>query len=314
MVTSNKSNHFLVENEFKKLEKFDVPFFRGKNYFEEDGTQNYVVFQLKTINSADNISEWKSKTLSNESYKTPNTYNNSLNPLLDYVKTKIRVKFSGSCLKQVKATLNPRATANMYIVYEISKNYNISSYPTLENCLFRAVSFTNNADIDYYKYSGYGIGFDRKGEFSFGSRGFGINCIIFGADLTNSSHANNRKNNILVPDKHFTQGVNVTTIYAEQLYKINFTENNKKFCLSLHYNGGNSYLFVNRTEIIKFKAKDSEIVPYPLCLGNISKDFSVDNMKKTRLHANVYDFSVDYSAITNDKILNYLMRQTNNII
>ena len=58
----------------------------------------------------------------------------------------------------------------------------------------------------------------------------------------------------------------------------------KKNCLSLHYNGTNSYLFVNGTEIYKFKAKDSEIVASPLCLGNISKDFSVDNMKKTGLH------------------------------
>ena len=64
------------------------------------------------------------------------------------------------------------------------------------------------------------------------------------------------------------------------MYSINFTESNKKFCLSLHYNGNNSYLFVNGTEIYKFKAKDSEIVASPLCLGNISKDFSVYNMKK----------------------------------
>ena len=68
------------------------------------------------------------------------------------------------------------------------------------------------------------------------------------------------------------------------LYSINFIENNKNFCLSLHYNGANSYLFVNGTEIYKFKAKDSETVATSLCLGNISKDFSVDNMKKTGLN------------------------------
>ena len=88
--------------------------------------------------------------------------------------------------------------------------------------MFEAVSLAKYPDIDQYKYSGYGIGFHRKGEFSFGSRGFGRNCVIFGEDLTNSSHANNRKNNLLVPGKEFTQGVNGTTIYAEQLYKINF--------------------------------------------------------------------------------------------
>ena len=64
------------------------------------------------------------------------------------------------------------------------------------------------------------------------------------------------------------------------MYSINFTEHNKKFCLSLYYNGTNSYLFVNDEEIYKFKAKDSEIVTTPLCLGNISKNWSVDNMKK----------------------------------
>ena len=64
------------------------------------------------------------------------------------------------------------------------------------------------------------------------------------------------------------------------MYWINFTQQNKKFCLSLHYNGASSYLFVNGTEIHKFKAKDSEIVATPLCLENISKDWSVDNMKK----------------------------------
>ena len=81
------------------------------------------------------------------------------------------------------------------------------------------------------------------------------------------------------------------------MYSINFTKHNTKFCLRLHYNGANSYLFVNGTEIIKYKLKDFEIVAYSLCLGNISKNFSVDNMKQTELNGYVYIFSVDYSAI-----------------
>ena len=97
------------------------------------------------------------------------------------------------------------------------------------------------------------------------------------------------------------------------MYSINFTEHNKKFCLILHYNGANSYLFVNGKEIIKFKAKDSTIVATPLCLGNVSKDWLVDNMKKkTGLNEYVYDFSVDYDAIdVNDisDIRNYLMKK-----
>ena len=63
----------------------------------------------------------------------------------------------------------------------------------------------------------------------------------------------------------------------------------------MHYSGADSYLFVNGKEIVKFKAKDSEIVASPLCLGNISKDWSADNMKKTGLNGYVYEFNVDYS-------------------
>ena len=94
--------------------------------------------------------------------------------------------------------------------------------------------------------------------------------------------------------------------------KLILLKKNKKFCLSLHYNGANSSLFVSGTEIHKFKAKDSEIVASPLCLGNISKDFSVNNMKKTGLNGYVYDFSVDYDAIGVDDILDihkYLMEK-----
>ena len=123
-----------------------------------------------------------------------------------------------------------------------------------------------------------------------------------------------KKNNVLALGKDFVQEINDTRIYAEKMYSINFTESNKKFCLSLHYNGANSYLFINGREICKFKAKDSEIVASPLCLGNISKDFSVDNMKKekTGLNGYVYDFSVDYDAIAVAEILDihkYLMEK-----
>ena len=98
----------------------------------------------------------------------------------------------------------------------------------MENCLFGAVSLTENADIDQYKYSGYSIGFDRKDEFSF-ENGLGKNCILFGADLSSSSHANNKKNNVLVLGKDFAQGINGSAIYTEKLYSINFTEKNNHF-------------------------------------------------------------------------------------
>ena len=116
--------------------------------------------------------------------------------------------------------------------------------------MFRAVNLTEHVNIDQYKYSGYGIEFDRKGEFSFGIRGFGKNVIIFGADMSSYVHNNNKTRNILVLGKDFMQEIDGTTIYAEKLHLVNFTENNKFFCLSLHYNRANNYFFVNGTEIL----------------------------------------------------------------
>ena len=98
------------------------------------------------------------------------------------------------------------------------------------------------------------------------------------------------------------------------MYSVNFTDNGDKYILSLHYNGANSYLFVNGTETIKFKGKDSKIVAIPLCLGNISKDWSLDNMKDTGLNGYVYDFSVDHNATDVDDIKDihkYLMKKNN---
>ena len=96
------------------------------------------------------------------------------------------------------------------------------------------------------------------------------------------------------------------------MYSINFTVTKKIFCLSFHYNGANSYLFVNGNEIYKFKAKDSEIVASPLCLGNISKDWSIDNMKRTGFDGYIYDFRVDCDSTDADDIKDihkYLMKK-----
>ena len=140
-----------------------------------------------------------------------------------------------------------------------------------------------------------------------------VKMHFFGADMSSSAHIDNKKKDILVLGKGPTQGLE-HTLTAEKMYSINFTVTKKKFCLSLHYNGANSYLFVNGTEIYKFKAKYSEIVAASLCLGNILKDWSVDNMKKTGFNGYVYDFSVDYDAIAIDGIKDihkYLMKKNN---
>ena len=140
----------------------------------------------------------------------------------------------------------------------------------------------------------------------------GKSVIIFGADLGSSTHANNKTQSVLVLGYGLIQKINDTAFYAEKMYSPNFTVDNKIFCLSLHYNNDNSYLFVNGTEVTRFKAKNPELIKYPMCLGGLSKHYNKNSRKETGLYENVYDFSVDYSAISNDKIHDihaYLMKK-----
>ena len=112
----------------------------------------------------------------------------------------------------------------------------------------------------------------------------------------------------------FVQGINDTTLYAEKIYSQNFTAVNKKFVLSLHYNGDDSYLFVNGKRELKFKAKDDQIVKEVLCLGNISDDWTAANAQKTGLWDEIYDFAVDYTSTNIGDIYNvhrYLMKKHN---
>ena len=260
-----------------KLKKLDSSYFRGKSHFEEDGTENYLAFQsangyFKLIANTLYISEWKSKGLSGKRIKPPSTSDNSFSPLIDYYGSKGRLKFSRSCLKQANTLTHAhKTTANIYIVYELGASCSSGDDPTLKNSLFGAVRLTKNAHINKYHYSGYGIGFDRKGSFSSPGNRFGQNVIIFGADMSSSVHVDNKGKDILILGFGPAQGFGEHSFTAEKMYSINFIVTKKKFCLSLHYDVANSYLFVNGSEIIKFK--DSNIVSTPLCLGNISKDW-----------------------------------------
>ena len=260
------------------------------------------------------ISSWKSKGLSDETIKPYATSDNSLTPLIDYYGSKVRVKFNKGCLKQSNnLTYDYGSRVNIYIVYELGASSSNNSDPTLKNCLFGTVTLTKNADIEKYGYSGFGIGFDRRLSFSFPGVRFGQNVLIFGKDMSSYAHINNKKKDILVLGKRPRQGLE-HTLTAEKMYSINFTVTNKKICFRLHYNGANSYLFVNGTEIDKFKAKDSKILVGPICLGNILKDWSADNMKKAGFTGYVYDFSVDYDPTTVDNIKDihkYLMEKNN---
>ena len=254
--------------------------------------------------------------MSSESIKPPTSSDNSLTPILNYYGTKIKVSFDRTCLRHDKVTFNHRKMVNIYIVYEIIRYANINgnrnSNLTGQNALFGAVSLTKNADVNKYKYSGCGIVVDRTSRFSFPGGGTGQNVINFGVDMNPSVHVDNKGKDILILGKGPTQGLGQHSLTAEEMYSINFSKDNIKFCLSLHYNGANSYLFVNGTEIIKFKPKDSEIVASSLCLGKISKDWSTDNLRKSSFTGYFYDFSVGYDAIdVNDikDIRKYLMKK-----
>ena len=188
----------ILKNLRKKL---DLTYFNGKSHFEEDGTLNYLVFQpinkcFKIVPNTEFVLSWKSKGLSAESINPPTTSDNSLPPLISFYDSKTRVKFTGSCLKQSKILYTHGKVVNIYIVYELGVNISHINDPTLENCLFGAVTLTNNADIDKYEYSGYGNGFDRKTVFSFPSGGFGQNVTIVGVDMSSSVHVDNRKKDI----------------------------------------------------------------------------------------------------------------------
>ena len=142
------------------------------------------------ITNNDYISSWKSKGLSAESIEPPTTSDNSPTPALSYYGTKTRVKFTGSCLKQSKTSCTHGKVVNIYIVCEMGASSSHVNDPTLKNCLFGAVTLTKTADIDKYGYSGYGIGFDRKGSFSFPGCGYG-QLLTFGVVMSFSSHIDN---------------------------------------------------------------------------------------------------------------------------
>ena len=141
------------------------------------------------------------------------------------------------------------------------------------------MQITKNAYTSKYKYKGYGICFDEGVKFSKGNINNGRNVLIFGVDESSLVHANNKANNIYVIGDLLVQGINDTTLYAEKIYSQNFTQPSTKFVLSLHYNGNDSYLFVNGKQELKFKAKTSHLVKEKLYIGNLSDKWSTRKME-----------------------------------
>ena len=139
---------------------------------------------------------------------------------------------------------------NLFIVYELDTwSRDLSTDVTLKDCLFGAVKLTKNADTDKYKYSSYGRGFNLQSAFSLLEGSIGKNANFFGADKSSSVFIDNRKKDILTLGEGPIQALDDATLTAEAKYSINFTQSNKNFCLSLHYKGSNSFLFVNATKI-----------------------------------------------------------------
>ena len=116
----------------------------------------------------------------------------------------------------------------------------------LKNCLFGFVKLAKNTDLGKRSYNLLPDNTTRK------------NVIIFGADVNSSVHIDNKGKDIIILGDRPTQELHNTTLTAEAIYFINFAQSNQKFCLSLHYNGSNSFLFANATKIYQFKAKDSK--------------------------------------------------------
>ena len=131
----------------------------------------------------------------------------SFAPGLSYFCNKIRRKFDGSCLNQYKLTFTHGSIMNIYIAYELNlwdRGYN--DYPTLENSLFGAIKLVRNAYVDKYKYSEYGVGFERRRTFSVANR-FDRNMKNFGVDMSSHVHVYNKTKDILILGEGPTQGL-----------------------------------------------------------------------------------------------------------
>ena len=194
---------------------------------------------------------------------------------------------------------------NVINIYVVDKLDPISSTRntdyTIQNDLFDAMEITKNTDTSKYKYKGYGICFDEGSMFSMGNINNGRNVIIFGVHEKSVIHSNNKTNNIYIMGDGFVQGIADTTLYAEKTYSQNFTQPSKKFVLSLHYNGNDSYLFVNGRQELKFKTKREHLIKKKLCIGNLSDQWTTDESEKTGLYGDIYDFVVDFKAINGVK-------------
>ena len=183
---------------------------------------------------------------------------------------KMHVYLSGNHFQQNKVIIpNNNNAINIYCVYKLDPivTSRDTSF-TIQNALFGAMKITKNAtDNSKNNYKGYGICFDGRSQFGHtitedggAHTTNGRNVLIFGVDMSFSAHTANRANHIYLMGDGITQGINDTTLYVEKNYWRNFTDPGKKFIVSLHYNGDESYFFVNGRQELKFEAKTDQLI------------------------------------------------------
>ena len=266
----NASDILALENRLTQKEdtinenERGLSFNRGFFYYLQ---QSHLVYECKsglfdfTINK---ISTWKSGGIfSNISDSNMIPVKNTSGDLPESkVDDNLCIYLSGNHFQQnnrIITTINKVISipsVNIYFVYKLDPIASSRDTTfTIQNALFGVMEITKNADTSKYKYKGYGICFDKGGLFSIGYINNGRNVLIFGVHEDSVIHGNNKANNIFVMGDGFTQGINDTTLHAE-----NFTQPSTKFVLSLHYNGDDSYLFVNGRQELKFKAKVDQII------------------------------------------------------
>ena len=205
---------------------------------------------------------WKSIGLCDEKLKS---IRDDYFPELWYGKERTYLNFRKDALTQEKISHTNDHIVNLYIIYSMPSITYKSGLDTIGQRLFGATDYNKK------KWSGYGVAFGKQHYLHKDSDKNANNLIILGADLSDSSDEETKKNNILILGKGSVQ-INNTTFQAKSELKTNCTLP-KKFILSVHYNGDDSYLFVNNIQQYKFKAKDSEIKTTKLCLGGFSNDF-----------------------------------------
>ena len=278
------------------------------------------------------ISTWKSTGIFNRSSNSKYFTSSNMNAVGDASGNlpdlkndgRMNVYLSGNHFQQKVASIpNNGNVINIYCFYKLDPiASNRDDTFTIQNALFGAMQITKNTDTSKYNCKGYGICFDEGGQFGhtiteggFAHTTNARNVLIFGADMSFSVHATNRANNIYVMGELFVQGIDDTRLYAEKKFYRNFTGPGKKFILSLHYNGDDSYLFVNGRQELKFKCKTDQLVKEKFCIGHLSDQWTTSESEKTGLCRNVYDFVVDYEQILGVKAIydmhRYLMTKHN---